>query len=217
MADQKEKTLLDVTLEKVDNIIQDQRKITDRNEQLSQEIKKLVARAAESEKTQGAELNLSARDRESLANTENHIKQFLERLNAELNLSEKDRQSLDNASSQIKRSNHIIYLLGGLLLFSGLIALGSMYFTREYYKTSVLSKEETRQAVLNDIKNSNQIIVDADIYQALNNEREMIMHWSEQNPNDSKSLETFRATILSTNPQVTLFEEIKATDIRVGN
>ena len=98
----------------------------------------------------------------------------------------------------------------------GLLLLGSGFLAHKYYKTSVHSKEETRQEVINDIKNSNQRIVEADIHQALSNERKMLMDWAERNPNDSKSLQIFREGIITANPQITLFENAKDDDIYVG-
>lgn len=92
-----------------------------------------------------------------------------------------------------------------------------MYMASSWYNTSVVSKEEIRSGVLQEIKDSGKIIVDAEAYKVLENERKMIESWSKRNENDSKSLQAFREGAISAQPQLKAFLSNTGNSIHQGN
>lgn len=117
----------------------------------------------------------------------------------ELSLGERDRKALGDTQNQIKKVKSIFFILVGVTLISLVVAGITFYAASNFYKTSVLSKEEVRQNVLDDIQASQQEIYATSYFRALENERKIIEIWKNANPNDSKSYLEFRNRVIKDN------------------
>ncbi|REC45180.1 hypothetical protein [Chryseobacterium sp. 5_R23647] len=132
-----------------------------------------------------------------------------------LQLNEADKKSLQDTTIQIKNQRKLRYFDFGIIAFLSIVTIFSGYFATQFYKASVQTKIEARQEFLRQLEINNEIIVKKDDWNALSNERKMIKNWSKSNSDDSKSYETFRNGIISANPKLQLFENLK-NDVVVG-
>lgn len=130
-----------------------------------------------------------------------------------LNLNDSDRKSLQDTTEQIKNQRKLRSYDFGIIALLAIVTILSGYFATQFYKTSIQTKIEARQEFLNQLERNNEIVVKKDDWNAFSNERKMIKSWSKSNPNDSKSYETFRNGIISTNPKLLLFENLMNDDL----
>lgn len=130
-----------------------------------------------------------------------------------LNLKDSDRKSLQDTTEQIKNQRKLRYYDFGIIALLAIVTMLSGYFATQFYKTSIQTKIEARQDFVNQLKRNNEVVVDQNIFEVLLNERKMIKNWSKSNFNDSKSYETFRNGIISTNPKLLLFENLMNDDL----
>lgn len=104
------------------------------------------------------------------------------------NLSEKDRKQLQKAEGILQRWWKFPVFIAGFSLLSSLL-LGSLAF--KFYSESVKSKEEIKGDIAKEMQSKNLIWVEKGEWDKLKDNGELVKIWSEKNPKDSKSLDSF--------------------------
>lgn len=129
-------------------------------------------------------------------------------------INETDRELLINAEKHLKKFKtyfKIMAICFGIAIVSALI---NAYNAKSWYDTSVKTKREIREQILQQIANENKMIIDRDRFNAFKNERGMIKNWAGSNPNDSKSYNIYRSAVMNVkeNEDFVFFEDLKNDD-----
>ena len=113
----------------------------------------------------------------------------LQELNSvSFNLSEKDRKQLQKAEGTLQKWWKFPVIIAGFALLSSLL-LGFLAF--KFYSESVKSKEEIKADIAREMQSKNLIWIEKGEIDKLKENAELIKLWSEKNPKDSKSLDSF--------------------------
>ena len=104
------------------------------------------------------------------------------------NLSEKDRKQLQKAEGTLQKWWKFPVIIAGFALLSSLL-LGFLAF--KFYSESVKSKEEIKGDIAREMQSKNLIWIEKGEIDKLKENAELIKLWSEKNPKDSKSLDSF--------------------------
>ena len=113
----------------------------------------------------------------------------LQELNSvSFNLSEKDRKQLQKAEGTLQKWWKFPVIIAGSALLSSLL-LGFLAF--KFYSESVKSKEEIKGDIAREMQSKNLIWIEKGEIDKLKENAELIKLWSEKNPKDSKSLDSF--------------------------
>ena len=104
------------------------------------------------------------------------------------NLSEKDRKQLQKAEGTLQKWWKFPVIIAGSALLSSLL-LGFLAF--KFYSESVKSKEEIKGDIAREMQSKNLIWIEKGEIDKLKENAELIKLWSEKNPKDSKSLDSF--------------------------
>ena len=75
--------------------------------------------------------------------------------------------------------------------FALVFAVLTGFLAFKFYKESVKSKEEIKTDIAKEMQSKNLIWVEKGEWDKLKDNRELVRIWSEKNPKDSKSLESF--------------------------
>lgn len=104
------------------------------------------------------------------------------------NLSEKDRKQLQKADGLLQKWWKLPIIISVIsLLFS--ILLG--FLAVKFYSESVKSKEELKEEIAKEMQAKNLIWIEKGEWNQLKENTELVKLWSEKNPKDSKSLDSF--------------------------
>ena len=113
----------------------------------------------------------------------------LQELNSvSFNLSEKDRKQLQKAEGTLQKWWKFPVIIAGSALLSSLL-LGFLSF--KFYSESVKSKEEIKADIAREMQSKNLIWIEKGEIDKLKKNAELVKLWSEKNPKDSKSLDSF--------------------------
>ena len=104
------------------------------------------------------------------------------------NLSEKDRKQLQKAEGTLQKWWKFPVIIAGFALLSSLL-LGFLSF--KFYSESVKSKEEIKADIAREMQSKNLIWIEKGEIDKLKENAELVKLWSEKNPKDSKSLDSF--------------------------
>lgn len=104
------------------------------------------------------------------------------------------------------------------VLLSALTLLGSGYLAKKWYDTSVQTKQEVREEILQQVKDEGSLIVPKAEYTALRHEKELLKGWYEANPEDRKLYNTHRKAImnLEQNNEKIFFENPASSEFGKG-
>ncbi|QOR74061.1 hypothetical protein IMZ16_01020 [Cruoricaptor ignavus] len=128
----------------------------------------------------GGFLNKEAKKREA----------FLVRL-SELNKVDLSEEAVQALNSFQKKYRFLLVGIG-VLVFSFLILLASLYFTRQFYSASIRSKSELRQEILDEIHNNGKAIYKIEDYEQLQHNTELMNKWMKKNPKDADKFLRFK-------------------------
>lgn len=104
------------------------------------------------------------------------------------NLSEKDRKQLQKADGVLQKWWKFPVIISVVSLLTSLL-LG--FLAVNFYSSSVKSKEEIKGDIAREMQSKNLIWIEKGEWNKLNEDAELVKLWSEKNPKDSKSLESF--------------------------
>ncbi len=140
---------------------------------------------------------------------------FLEKIpsHIEAKLSKDLNKSISSLESNGKYLKYLFTSIITTSLLSIIILFGGVYLAKQWFVESVKTKTEARQDILNELEKNNNMIVKKDYLIALKNERKMIKNWSQSNPNDSKSYQSFRSGIISANSKQNIIKNLKDDEI----
>lgn len=108
--------------------------------------------------------------------------------NVSFNLSEKDRKQLQKADGVLQKWWKFPVLISVVSL---LISLLLGFLAVKFYSSSVKSKEEIKGDIAREMQSKNLIWIEKGEWNKLKEDAELVKLWSEKNPKDSKSLESF--------------------------
>ena len=128
----------------------------------------------------GGVLNKEAEKREA----------FLVRL-SELNKVDLSEEAVQTLNSFQKKYRFMLVGIG-ILVFSFLVLLTSIYLTHQYYSASIRSKSELRQEILDEIHNNGKAIYKIEDYQQLQHNTELMNKWMKKNPKDADRFLRFK-------------------------
>lgn len=218
-------------LQKAEELMQEQEQNTARNAEISQEIGNLVGEIkqlpSDIKTAQQSSLSLISKAGNHVANeiksAGNETVQRIENASKnvkgiKLDLNENDKKSIQSIKDNFSLFKTLKYVFGGILFLSALTLLGSGYLAKNWYDTSVQTKQEVREEVLKQISDEGSIIVSESEYIALRHERELIKGWVNGNPEDSKSYKTHRKAItnLEQNAERTFFKSPTNDELKLG-
>ena len=103
-------------------------------------------------------------------------------------LSDKDKKQLQKADETLKKWWKFPAIISGFAL---VFAVLTGFLAFKFYKESVKSKEEIKTDIAKEMQSKNLIWVEKGEWDKLKDNRELVRIWSEKNPKDSKSLESF--------------------------
>ena len=103
-------------------------------------------------------------------------------------LSDKDRKQLQKADETLRKWWKFPAIISGFAL---IFAILTGFLAFKFYKESVKSKEEIKADIAKEMQSKNLIWVEKGEWDKLKDNRELVRVWSEKNPKDSKSLESF--------------------------
>lgn len=98
-------------------------------------------------------------------------------------------QNLDKKSSNYRK---LTYLSVIALIVSFTVLTTSTLFAFKFYEQSILSKQEIRQEILDQIAEENKDVYPVQYVKTLEEEYKIIKVWIENNPQDSKELVNFQ-------------------------
>lgn len=108
--------------------------------------------------------------------------------NVSFNLSEKDRKQLQKADGVLQKWWKFPVLIS---IVSLLISILLGFLAVKFYSSSVKSKEEIKGDIAREMQSKNLIWIEKGEWNKLKEDAELVKLWSEKNPKDSKSLESF--------------------------
>lgn len=104
------------------------------------------------------------------------------------NLSERDRKQIQKAETTFQKWWKLPVIL---VVCSLLITLLTSFLAVKFYKESVKSKQELKQDIAKEMQQKNLIWIEKGEWDKAKEEKDLVKMWSEKNPKDSKSLESF--------------------------
>ena len=108
--------------------------------------------------------------------------------NITLSLSERDDKRMNKMENLFTRFWKVPIWIGTICtLMAGI----TIFFAIKYYGESVKSKEELKEDIAKEMQSKNLIWIEKGEFNKLNENMKIIKLWSEENPDDSKSLEDF--------------------------
>ena len=166
------------------------------------------------DKTMDAKHNMEQLFEIEREKTKTEIRNTIEHLpDVELKLSDKDRKSLNDSEQRIKELIKLSYYIGGIFIFALIITLSSGYMAYKFYQTSVLSKSEVRGSIIQEINASGDILVDKAYHTALKNEKLMLSQFIEKNDKFKELYSTYRDGIVSNNKKTPFLKNLKDDNI----
>ena len=108
--------------------------------------------------------------------------------NVSFNLSEKDRKQLQKADGVLQKWWKFPVLIS---IVSLLISILLGFLAVKFYSSSVKSKEELKEEIAKEMQAKNLIWIEKGEWNQLKKNTELVKLWSEKNPKDSKSLDSF--------------------------
>jgi len=120
------------------------------------------------------------------------LKEFKETIaNTRINISDEDIKKLESYKDYFKHYKPILYISLFVMVSGWGLALFGGYSGFKYYKESVRTKEEVRNAVLQEIANDGNIIVEKAKWESYVEQSQVLRAWQKSNPKDSESLEIY--------------------------
>lgn len=106
----------------------------------------------------------------------------------ELSISPEDVKKLDSYKDYFKHYKPILYISILSIVSCWVLYISAGYFANKWYRESVRTKEEVRTEVLQEIKNTGNIIVEKQKWEDYKEQASVVNAWKKSNDKEAQSL-----------------------------